>query len=388
MRFNQLFLFSTINNHLIDYPTPKNISYFWGFGSLSGFILVIQIFTGVFLAMHYCPNVDLAFFSVEHIIRDVFSGWFLRYLHSNGASFFFIVVYFHIFRGLFYGSYIHPREVLWCSGVFILIIIIATAFIGYVLPWGQISFWGATVITNLISAIPFVGESVVLWLWGGFSVDNPTLNRFFSLHYFFPFVIVALSCFHLLFLHSKGSSNPLGLPSYNNSIIFFPYFYVKDLFGSFILLLSFSFFVFFYPNFIGHADNFINANPIVTPAHIVPEWYFLPFYAILRSIPHKLGGVIAIFGSLVCFLFLPFMNSSEVSSTSFRPFFKKLFWLFLVNCFLLGYIGMQVVESPYIEVGQFSTFFYFFFLLVLIPFLGRLESVFSRLLFFLGDVVQ
>ncbi len=374
MRIQKQFIFSVLNNHLVDYPTPKNISYLWGFGSLSGFMLVVQIITGIFLAMHYCPNVIVAFFSVEHIIRDVFSGWFLRYLHSNGASFFFILVFCHMFRGLYFGSYHSPRDLLWCSGVFILILIIATAFIGYVLPWGQMSFWGATVITNLISAIPYVGDSIVLWVWGGFSVDNPTLNRFFSLHYLCPFLIVALSCLHLILLHHKGSSNPLGLPSSNNSIIFFPYFYLKDLLGCFVLLFIFTWFVFFYPNVLGHADNYINANSIVTPAHIVPEWYFLPFYAILRSIPHKLAGVFAMFSSLVCLLFLPFLSSSELQSSSFRPIFKKAFWLFVVNAFLLGCIGQEVVESPFIEIGQVCTGFYFFFLLVFIPFIGRLES--------------
>ncbi len=379
MRWNQKFLLATLNNHIVDYPTPVNISYFWGFGSLAGFILVIQILTGIFLAIHYTANVELAFSSVEHIIRDVYNGWLLRYLHANGASFFFIVVYIHMFRGLYYGSYIHPRELLWCSGVVILILIIATAFIGYVLPWGQISFWGATVITNLISALPAVGEPIVIWIWGGFSVDNPTLNRFFSLHYLLPFLIVALVLIHLLLLHVEGSNNPLGVTSYNNTISFFPYFYVKDLFGFVTLIFFFCFFVFFYPNIIGHPDNYIAANPMVTPAHIVPEWYFLPFYAILRSIPHKLGGVIAMFGSLVGLIALPFINTSEVRSTTFRPIFQKFFWFFLVNCLLLGWIGQNVVEYPFVEIGQLCTLFYFSFLLILIPFLGRLENKMIKL---------
>lgn len=372
-------LLAVVNNHIVDYPTPINISYLWGFGSLSGLMLVVQILTGVFLAMHYTPHVDLAFSSVEHIIRDVNNGWLLRYLHANGASFFFFVVYSHMFRGLYYGSYAHPRELLWCSGVVIFILIMATAFIGYVLPWGQISFWGATVITNLISAIPAVGESVVNWVWGGFSVDNPTLNRFFSLHYILPFVIAALALIHLVLLHQNGSNNPLGVNSKADTISFYPYFYVKDLLGLIFLFIIYSYFVFFAPNFLGHSDNYIIANPIVTPSHIVPEWYFLPFYAILRSIPHKLGGVIAIFGAIVCLIALPFINTSEVRSSVFRPIFRKFFWLFVANCFILGWIGQNVVEYPYVEIGQICTFFYFFFLLVLIPFLGRVESFIMRI---------
>ena len=377
-RWSKQPILAIINNHIVDYPTPINISYLWGFGSLSGLILVVQILTGVFLAMHYTPHVDLAFSSVEHIIRDVNNGWLLRYLHANGASFFFIVVYTHMFRGLYYGSYAHPRELLWCSGVVIFILIMATAFIGYVLPWGQMSFWGATVITNLISAIPAVGESVVNWVWGGFSVDNPTLNRFFSLHYILPFVIAALALVHLILLHQDGSNNPLGVDSKSDTISFYPYFYVKDLFGLILLFILYSYFVFFAPNALGHSDNYIIANPIVTPAHIVPEWYFLPFYAILRSIPHKLGGVIAMFGAIVCLIALPFINTSEVRSSVFRPIFRKFFWLFVADCFLLGWIGQNVVEYPYVEIGQICTVFYFFFLLVLIPFLGRFESYLIR----------
>nr|ANO44452.1 cytochrome b [Schizochytrium sp. TIO1101]QBK37900.1 cytochrome b [Aurantiochytrium acetophilum] len=371
-------ILAIINNHIVDYPTPINISYMWGFGSLSGLMLVVQILTGVFLAMHYTPHVDLAFSSVEHIMRDVNNGWLLRYLHANGASFFFIVVYIHMFRGLYYGSYAHPRELLWCSGVVIFILMMATAFIGYVLPWGQMSFWGATVITNLISAIPAVGESVVNWVWGGFSVDNPTLNRFFSLHYILPFVIAALALVHLVLLHQDGSNNPLGVDSKSDTISFYPYFYVKDLFGLILLFIVYSYFVFFAPNVLGHSDNYIMANPMVTPAHIVPEWYFLPFYAILRSIPHKLGGVIAMFGAIVCLMALPFINTSEVRSSVFRPIFRKFFWLFVVDCMILGWIGQNVVEYPYVEIGQVCTVFYFFFLLVLIPLLGRFESMLMR----------
>ena len=372
-------LFSVLNNHLVDYPTPLNISYFWGFGSLSGIMLAVQIITGIFLAMHYAAHVDFAFFSVEHIIRDVNYGWLLRYSHANGASFFFIIVYIHMFRGLYYGSYMSPRGILWCSGVLIFFLMIGTAFIGYVLPWGQISFWGATVITNLVSAIPFIGESIVEWVWGGFSVDNPTLNRFFSFHYVLPFVILALVGLHLVLLHENGSGNPLGVDTKSESISFFPYFYVKDLFGLMVLFLFFFYFVFFSPNSLGHPDNYIPANALVTPAHIVPEWYFLPFYAILRSIPHKLGGVIAIVGAILCLMLLPVINTSEVKSSAFRPIFKVFFWFFVGNCFILGWIGQNVVEYPFVEIGQLCSVFYFGFLLVIIPVLGRFEAFLIRL---------
>lgn len=378
-RWSKHSILSIVNNHIVDYPTPTNISYFWGFGSLSGLILVVQVLTGIFLAMHYTAHIELSFFSVEHIMRDVNNGWLIRYAHANGASFFFIVVYLHIFRGLYYGSYASPRELLWCSGVVIFILMIATAFIGYVLPWGQISFWGATVITNIISSIPFVGEAIVQWVWGGFSVDNPTLNRFFSLHYVLPFVIIALVLLHLLLLHGHGSGNPLGVETKTNSISFYPYFYVKDLFGLLVLFVFFGFFVFFFPNAMGHSDNYIPANPMVTPTHIVPEWYFLPFYAILRSIPNKLGGVVAIFGAIIALIALPFIKTAEVRSPVFRPIFRKLFWFFVAVCFLLGWIGQNVVEYPFIEIGQLCTFFYFFFLLVIIPGLGRLENLLIRL---------
>jgi ubiquinol-cytochrome c reductase cytochrome b subunit len=302
---------SVVNEHLIEYPTPSNINYFWGFGSLAGIFLVVQIATGIFLAMHYTPHVDLAFSSVEHIMRDVEGGWLLRYAHANGASMFFIIVYMHMFRGLYYGSYASPREAVWCIGVIILLLMIITAFIGYVLPWGQMSFWGATVITSLASAIPIVGDQITFWLWGGFSVDNATLNRFFSLHYLLPFIIAGASIAHLAALHQYGSNNPLGTLSTVDKVPFYPYFYVKDLVGWVAFFIFFSAFLFFAPNLLGHPDNYIPANPMVTPAHIVPEWYFLPVYAILRSIPNKLGGVLAIGLVFVSLLALPFINSSE-----------------------------------------------------------------------------
>ena len=341
-------------------------------------MLVIQILTGIFLAMYYTPHIDLAFNSVEHIMRDVNNGWLIRYTHANGASFFFIVVYIHIFRGLYYGSYITPREYVWCSGVIIFILMMATAFMGYVLPWGQMSFWGATVITNLFSAIPIIGKDIVDWLWGGFAVDNPTLNRFFSLHFTFPFLIVGVVLIHLILLHEVGSNNPLGISLKTENIPFYPYFYTKDLFGLMILFLVFFTFIYFYPNTLGHPDNYIEANPMKTPLHIVPEWYFLPFYAILRSIPNKIGGVIAMFGSLIILLTIPFTNSSEIRSTAFRPIFKILYWLLVVAFILLGWVGQMPVEYPFTEIGVVSMIYYFFFFLIVIPFIGRFESYLIR----------
>jgi len=378
MRWNKKSLFAIINNHLIDYPTPINLNYFYGFGSLAGIMLVIQILTGIFLAMHYTPHIDLAFNSVEHIMRDVNNGWLIRYTHANGASFFFIVVYVHIFRGLYYGSYITPREYLWCSGVVIFILMMATAFMGYVLPWGQMSFWGATVITNLFSAIPVIGKDIVDWLWGGFAVDNPTLNRFFSLHFTLPFVIAGAVLIHLVLLHEVGSNNPLGLTLKTENVPFYPYFYTKDLFGLMVLLFVFFIFVFYYPNTLGHPDNYIEANPMKTPLHIVPEWYFLPFYAILRSIPNKIGGVIAMFASLLVMLTIPFTNSSEIRSTAFRPIFKVCYWLLVVAFFLLGWVGQMPVEYPYTEIGVVSMIYYFLFFIVIIPFIGKIESFLIR----------
>jgi ubiquinol-cytochrome c reductase cytochrome b subunit len=378
MRWNKKSLFAVINNHIIDYPTPINLNYFYGFGSLAGIMLVIQILTGIFLAMHYTPHIDLAFNSVEHIMRDVNNGWLIRYTHANGASFFFIVVYVHIFRGLYYGSYITPREAVWCSGVVIFILMMATAFMGYVLPWGQMSFWGATVITNLFSAVPLVGKDIVDWLWGGFAVDNPTLNRFFSLHFTLPFVIVGAVLIHLVLLHEVGSNNPLGLTLKTENIPFYPYFYTKDLFGLMVLFLAFFSFVFYYPNVLGHADNYIEANPMKTPLHIVPEWYFLPFYAILRSIPNKIGGVVGMFGSLLILLTIPFTNSSEIRSTAFRPIYKIAYWLLVVSFLLLGWIGQMPVEYPYTEIGVISMIYYFAFFIIVIPFLGKIESYLIR----------
>ena len=366
-------LLSVLNAHIIEYPTPVNINYLWGFGSLAGLCLMIQIITGIFLAMHYTPHVDLAFLSVEHIMRDVEGGWFLRYMHANGASMFFIVVYSHMFRGLYFSSYSSPRELTWIAGVAILLLMIITAFIGYVLPWGQMSFWGATVITSLASAIPVVGNSIVTWLWGGFSIDNATLNRFFSLHYLLPFVIAGLSIVHIAALHQYGSNNPLGINAKTDKISFYPYFYVKDLFGWTIFAFFFAYFIYYNPNLLGHPDNYIPANPMSTPAHIVPEWYFLWVYAILRSIPNKLAGVAAIALVFVSLFSLPFLNTSPIRSNNFKPLQRKFFWLLFADCLLLSWIGQKPVEDPYVIIGQLGSLFFFFYFLVFIPVSGKLE---------------
>jgi ubiquinol-cytochrome c reductase cytochrome b subunit len=366
-------IFSIVNDHLIEYPTPSNFNYWWNFGSLAGLCLVIQLATGIFLAMHYIPHVDFAFNSVEHIMRDVEGGWFLRYFHMNGASLFFIIVYLHVFRGLYYASYAKPREMVWVVGVVILLLMILTAFIGYVLPWGQMSLWGATVITSLASAIPIVGQDITYWVWGGFSVENPTLNRFFSIHYLFPFLIAGATIVHLAALHQYGSNNPLGINATSDKVPFFPYFYVKDVLGVVCFALVFSYFLFYNPNVLGHPDNYIPANPMVTPPHIVPEFYFLPFYAVLRSIPNKLGGVVAMLGMFVCLVALPWLHTSPIRSTTFRPVYRCFFWIFVANALLLGWLGQCPVEDPYILLGQICSVFYFFYFLVLTPALGHFE---------------
>ncbi|MEW5704605.1 MAG: cytochrome b/b6 [Pseudomonadota bacterium] len=360
---------------LVDYPTPRNLNYWWNFGSLAGITLVIMIVTGVVLAMQYTPHVDYAFNSVERIMRDVNYGWLLRYLHMNGGTMFFIAVYIHIFRGLYYGSYKSPREILWWLGIVILLLMMATAFMGYVLPWGQMSFWGTTVITNLFSAFPWVGNDIVTWLWGGFSVGNPTLNRFFALHYLLPFVIVGVVVLHIWALHTVKSNNPLGIDMKGpqDSIPFHPYYTAKDYFGLGLFLTVYFAFVFFAPNFFGEPDNYIPANPMATPPHIVPEWYFLPFYAILRAIPDKLGGVVAMFGSILILFVLPWLDRSKVRSARFRPLYKQFFWLFLVDCFVLGWIGANPPEGAFVLIGQVATAYYFAHFLVIVPLLGRFE---------------
>lgn len=379
MRLLKFPLIRVLNNHALAYPTPINIHYAWNFGFLALICLIIQLITGIFLAMHYTPHISLAFTSVEHIMRDVNFGWLLRYIHSNGASMFFVVVYIHIFRGLYFGSYIKPKQWVWLLGIIILLLMIITAFIGYVLPWGQMSLWGATVITNLVSAIPKIGNSIVTWLWGGFSVDNATLNRFFSLHYLLPFLIIAVSLMHLIVLHQEGSNNPLGIESKIDKINLYPYFIIKDFLGLIFFLLFFSLFLYFFPNTLGHSDNYIEANPMVTPTHIVPEWYFLPFYAILRSIPHKLGGVIAMLCSILILAVLPWIHSTEIRSSRFRPLYKFFFWILLSSCLLLGWIGGMSVEEPYIIIGQLLSLFYFVYFLCVLPFLGKLETFLLRI---------
>ncbi len=373
---HRLPVFSFMHHELHEYPTPRNLSYLWNLGSLAGLALVTMIVTGIILAMHYTPHVDHAFESVERIMRDVNHGWLIRYIHMNGASFFFIVVYIHIFRGLYYGSYKAPRELLWILGVLILLLMMATAFMGYVLPWGQMSFWGATVITNLFSAIPWIGDSIVVWLWGGFSVDNPTLSRFFALHYLMPFLIVGVVILHIIALHRFGSNNPLGIDvsGKQDTIPFHPYYTSKDLFGAMVFLTIFASAIFFYPNFLGHPDNYIPANPLQTPAHIVPEWYFLPFYAILRAIPDKLGGVLMMFGAIAVLFVLPWLDRSPVRSGRFRPLFKLFFWVLLADCVLLGYLGGKPAEGIYVTLSRLATAYYFIHFLVILPLLSVVEK--------------
>ena len=378
---NRLPIFSYVNEHLVEYPAPRNLNYAWSFGSLAGIALVIQIITGIVLAMHYIPNTEMAFDSVERIMRDVNYGWLIRYIHANGASLFFVVVYIHIFRGLYYGSYKAPREVLWWLGIIILLLMMATAFMGYVLPWGQMSFWGATVITNLFSAIPWIGPGIVEWLWGGFAVGNPTLTRFYSLHYLLPFVIVGVVFLHLWALHHKKSNNPLGIDykGPQDFIPFHPYYTIKDAVGLGVFLIVFAIFVFYAPNYMGHPDNYIPADPLVTPAHIVPEWYFLPFYAILRAVPDiwfidaKLGGVIAMFASILILLLIPWLDTSRVRSSTFRPVYKWFFLLLLIDVLVLGYVGSQPAEGDWLVIGRIATTYYFLHFIIVMPLIGWFE---------------
>ena len=375
--FNDRLPLLTLSSHLRAYPTPKNLNYWWTFGGILTFCLLTQIITGVVLAMHYVAHADLAFESIEHIMRDVNYGWLLRYIHANGASMFFLAVYIHIFRALFYGSYKAPREMIWIIGMIIYILMMATAFMGYVLPWGQMSFWGATVITNLFSAIPLVGEGIVTWLWGGFAVDNPTLTRFFSLHYLLPFLIFGLVILHIWALHIPGNNNPIGIDIKQRSkdtVPFSPYIVVKDLYALLIFLIIFAGIVFFVPNILGHTDNYIKANPMVTPSHIVPEWYLLPFYAILRAVPSKLGGVIAMFGSLFILIILPWLDTSKVRSAVFRPLYKIFFWILVGDVLLLGYLGAMVPEGWYLFFGRLATIYYFAHFLLIMPILGFKEK--------------
>jgi len=360
----------------INYLSPNNFNYWWNFGSIALVCLILQILTGVFLAMHYKSDINLAFASVEYIIRDVQYGWIIRYLHSNGASVFFLVVYLHILRNLLFGSFAYPRQLLWSSGVLIFCLMIATSFFGYILPWGQMSFWAATVIISVFSAIPIVGTEIVYWLWGGFSVDDATLNRFFSLHFLFPFIILALSLMHIMFLHEFGSNHPMGSPFRFDGVLMGPYYIIKDVFGLNLIFIFLAYLVFSIPNFLGHSDNYILGNPLVTPPHIVPEWYFLPLYAVLRSIPNKLLGVIALACSILIMLFLPFVIGKwlVVRSLFFKPFLKCLIIAFIINSFFLGWVGGQPVIPPYYFIGQVSTFIYFL-LFLLFAFSSVIENI-------------
>ena len=366
-----------LHDNFSSFPTPANLNFWWTFGGILTVCLLIQIITGIVLAMHYTPDSEHAFASVQHIMRDVNYGWLIRYVHANGSSMFFLAVYIHIFRGLYYGSYKPPRELLWMVGVVIYLLMMATAFMGYVLPWGQMSFWGATVITNLFSSIPLVGDEIVSWLWGGFAVGNPTLNRFFALHYLLPFVIVGVVLLHVWSLHVSGNGNPTGIDvkkASRETVPFHPYYTVKDGFVIVMFLLLFAYFVFFHPNLLGHPDNYIEANPLVTPAHIVPEWYLLPFYAILRAIPSKLGGVLVMFGALGVLLLLPWLDTSKVRSASFRPLYRQFFFIFLLVCIGLGWLGAQPAEGGYVIAARLLTIYYFAHFFIILPALGYIEK--------------
>ena len=374
--FNDRLPLLTLSKHLTDYPTPKNLNYWWTFGGILTFCLISQIITGIVLGMHYVAHADMAFNSIEHIMRDVNYGWLIRYIHANGASMFFLAVYIHIFRSLFYGSYKSPREVIWIIGIIIYLLMMAAAFLGYVLPWGQMSFWGATVITNLFSAIPLVGEGIVTWLWGGYSVDNPTLTRFFTLHYLIPFLILGLVVLHIWALHVPGNNNPIGIdikkPS-KDTVPFHPYIVIKDGFALLMFMIVFAFFVFYTPNILGHADNYIEANPLVTPAHIVPEWYLLPFYAILRSVPDKLLGVIAMLSAILILAALPWLDTSKIRSAVFRPLYKQFYWILVADVLILGYVGAMPAEGLYLLIARIATAYYFLHFLVVLPVLGFKE---------------
>ena len=372
-RWNKNYLLNILDCHIIHYPTPISLTYAWSFGALSGMCLVIQLITGAFLSIHYTANIDLAFLSVEYIMRDVPHGWFFRYAHANGASMFFIVVYAHIFRGLYYGSYMKPRQVLWCSGVILYFLLMGTAFTGYVLPWGQMSFWGATVITNMVTILPG-GQTIVEWLWGGFTVNAPTLRRFYTVHFVLPFLIAGMSIIHLALLHKDGSSSPIGSDTGVDDVPFYPYYFAKDLFAFTCFLLFFGFFLFFMPNYLNHPANCIPADPMETPAHLLPEWYFLPFYAILRGIPHKAGGIIAMLCAILVLFLIPFNYTGYIRNTTYRPIFKIFYWILVGDFLLLLWLGQAKMEKPYLVLTTYASIYYFSFFIFLIPLIGIIET--------------
>ena len=376
-RWHTNFLASIMSNHGVYYSTPINLTYSWSFGSLAGICLIIQIISGLFLSMFYTPHVDIAFASIEYVMRDVNHGWFIRYTHSNGASMFFLVIYCHLLRNLYYSSYVKPRELLWVSGVILLLLMMATAFLGYVLPWGQMSFWGVTVITNMFTIIPYFGQSILEWLWGGFVVNNPTLKRFFTFHFLLPFILLALVVLHLALLHKEGSGAPIGDSTGVDHLTFYPYFFVKDLFAFLSFLFVFGLFILAYPNLLGDPNNYLMADPIHTPRRMIPEWYFLPFYSILKCIPHKVGGILAMAFSLLVLFLIPFLQTSFTKDSSSRIFFKICYFAALADFIILGWVGQSPAEEWYILIGRVATVYYFTFFLILVPFSGSLETVFT-----------
>ena len=372
-RWNKNFLLDVLDSHIIHYPTPISLTYAWSFGALAGICLIIQLITGAFLSIHYTANIDLAFLSVEYIMRDVPHGWFFRYAHANGASMFFMVIYAHIFRGLYYGSYMKPRQLLWCSGVLLFFLLMGTAFTGYVLPWGQMSFWGATVITNMVTILPG-GQAILEWLWGGFTIKAPTLRRFYTVHFVLPFLIVAVSILHLVLLHRDGSNSPIGSDTGVDDVPFYPYYFAKDLFAFTCFLLVFTFFLFFMPNYLNHPANCIPADPMETPADLLPEWYFLPFYAILRGIPHKAGGIIAMFCAILILFLIPFNYTGYVRNTTYRPIFKIFYWILVGDFLLLLWLGQAKMAPPYLTLITYASIYYYLFFIVLVPVIGIIEN--------------